>query len=233
MCGLQRKAENVTSMAKSFQGTVPSNELLNQVRTWSEKTLRKERAKLDQALGAFNGINKLAASEIQRHEEAKAKFSERRESALEDHEAVTQLMDDIEEKRRSKMDFTYSQISRYFSEIFRELVPEGEARMEFLESPPLSSYSSSSGRGDTPSCSRRRQGGPVADKFSYENGMKFNFFFPLSPPSLFPLTDGSLVRSLLHRRRRDGAPVRRALRRALRRSEGGGGARLHLRHPEV
>jgi len=149
-----------------FQGGVPE-ELLAQRQNWSAEALRQDLKKCDTKLKRMSAVNKLVVRQAEEMREALADFNRRRQIAEDDLEKLEELLDSVEEKRQSKVHFTYNQVNKYFGDIFSKLAPEGEASLTFVQSDPPSEFGSggdssgslSSERSATASASSRTSAG--------------------------------------------------------------------------
>lgn len=85
-------------------------------------------------------VNLKASDLHQRYEEELAKLRKEFKDCEKSIEALETLWQTLEESKSRKVNFTFKQVDKYFSEIFKILVPRGNAflRFEFDDSPSAS-----------------------------------------------------------------------------------------------
>lgn len=111
------------------------------------KKLRKCNAELKK----YSHVNKKALEQFVNFSERRERLGSRRDQLDRDYQAIIELMDVLEQRKHEAIQFMFKQVSKYFSEVFKELVPEGKALLIMKRSvdaePPAAS--SSAGEEDT------------------------------------------------------------------------------------
>ena len=75
-------------------------------------------------------MNKKALDQFISFSEEKAKLLERKEELDRGYDKIKELMSTLEYRKYEALQFTFKQVSKYFSEVFQRLVPNGHAYLK-------------------------------------------------------------------------------------------------------
>lgn len=78
----------------------------------------------------FSHVNKKALDQFISFSEEKAKLLERKEELDHGYDKIKELMSTLEYRKYEALQFTFKQVSKYFSEVFQRLVPNGHAYLK-------------------------------------------------------------------------------------------------------
>lgn len=95
-------------------------------------TLKQLFKKLDQCnheLKKYSHVNKKALDQFINFSDQKEKLMKRKEELDRGHKSITELMSVLEQRKYEAIQLTFKQVSRYFSEVFKKLVPQGHATL--------------------------------------------------------------------------------------------------------
>ena len=109
-------------------GSLP-NESFEKYHKMNSKQLYKELNKCNTELKKYNHVNKKALEQFVSFSEEKEKLLQRKEEVDRGSQAIQDLMDALDNRKYEAIQFTFKQVSKYFSEVFQKLVPTGKAQL--------------------------------------------------------------------------------------------------------
>ena len=80
----------------------------------------------------FSHVNKKALDQFISFSEEKTKLLERKEELDSGYDKIKELMSTLEYRKYEALQFTFKQVSKYFSEVFQRLVPNGHAYLKVV-----------------------------------------------------------------------------------------------------
>lgn len=128
----EAKLKKLSEEEKSKIGNFAENDVANDYRTRDTKSLLTEFKSVQKKLEKHQNVNRQAIDDYLRLESEKKKFTKLLDNSGQNHERISHLLEDIEVHRKNKIHFTFNQISKYFSEIFSDLVVDGRGKMKFI-----------------------------------------------------------------------------------------------------
>jgi len=78
----------------------------------------------------YSHVNKKALDQFISFSEEKTKLLERKDELDRGYEKIKELMSTLEYRKYEALQFTFKQVSKYFSEVFQRLVPAGHAYLK-------------------------------------------------------------------------------------------------------
>ncbi|XP_022671008.1 structural maintenance of chromosomes protein 3-like [Varroa destructor] len=109
-------------------GSLPSDAF----EKYQNLTLKQLFKKLDQAnneLKKYSHVNKKALDQFVSFSEQKEKLMKRKEELDRAGHSIRELMSVLEQRKYEAIQFTFKQVSKYFTEVFKKLVPQGHANL--------------------------------------------------------------------------------------------------------
>ena len=101
--------------------------------TWyknmSQKQLFKQLEKANLELKKYSHVNKKALDQFISFSEEKEKLMSRKDELDRGHKKIQDLMDVLEQRKFEAILFTFKQVSKYFMEVFKKLVPAGHGTL--------------------------------------------------------------------------------------------------------
>nr|CAD7454929.1 unnamed protein product [Timema tahoe] len=91
--------------------------------------LFKEMEKANSHLKKYSHVNKKALDQFMSFSDQKEKLVKRKEELDRGDEKIKELMLVLEQRKYEAIEFTFKQVSKYFSEVFHKLVPSGHAQL--------------------------------------------------------------------------------------------------------
>ncbi|KAJ8938154.1 hypothetical protein NQ318_011919 [Aromia moschata] len=91
--------------------------------------LFKELEKTNNQLKKFSHVNKKALDQFMSFSDQKEKLQKRKEELDRGDEKIKELISMLEQRKMEAIQFTFKQVSKYFSEVFKKLVPAGRAKL--------------------------------------------------------------------------------------------------------
>ncbi|RLU23029.1 hypothetical protein DMN91_005307 [Ooceraea biroi] len=125
---LQQKIGECTQKIAEL-GALPSNEAFSKFNTMSTKQLFKEMEKANNHLKKYSHVNKKALDQFMSFSDQKERLVKRKEELDRGDEKIKELMSVLEQRKCEAIQFTFKQVSKYFSEVFKKLVPSGHAQL--------------------------------------------------------------------------------------------------------
>ncbi|XP_012256886.1 structural maintenance of chromosomes protein 3 [Athalia rosae] len=110
-------------------GALPSHEAIGKLSRLSTKQLLKEMDKANNHLKKYSHVNKKALDQFMSFSDQKEKLVKRKEELDRGDEKIKELMLVLEQRKCEAIQFTFKQVSKYFSEVFKKLVPSGHAQL--------------------------------------------------------------------------------------------------------
>ncbi|CAH1398175.1 unnamed protein product [Nezara viridula] len=125
---LQTKIQEATSKIQEL-GSLPSPEMVNKYMSYSSKNLFKELEKANGHLKKYSHVNKKALDQFMSFSDQKEKLMKRKEELDRGDEKIKELMVVLEQRKCEAIQFMFKQVSMFFSQVFKELVPGGHAQL--------------------------------------------------------------------------------------------------------
>lgn len=112
----------------------------------SLKQLYKKLQQCNQELNKYSHVNKKALDQYMDFSERKEKLLERKKDLDSGHRSILELMTALEQRKYEAIQITFRQVSNFFSEVFKKLVPQGRAHLDMItSSDPANSTEGSQG----------------------------------------------------------------------------------------
>ncbi|XP_046992407.1 structural maintenance of chromosomes protein 3 [Schistocerca americana] len=125
---LQQKIAECTKKIQEL-GALPPPEMYLKYQNMSTKNLFKEMEKANSQLKKYSHVNKKALDQFMSFSDQKEKLMKRKEELDRGDEKIKELMSVLEQRKYEAIEFTFKQVSKYFSEVFQKLVPGGHAQL--------------------------------------------------------------------------------------------------------
>ncbi|XP_069679641.1 structural maintenance of chromosomes protein 3 isoform X2 [Periplaneta americana] len=125
---LQQKIAECTKKIQEL-GSLPSPDIYSKYQNMSTKNLFKEMEKANSHLKKYSHVNKKALDQFMSFSDQKEKLVKRKEELDRGDEKIKELMMVLEQRKYEAIEFTFKQVSKYFSEVFHKLVPSGHAQL--------------------------------------------------------------------------------------------------------
>ncbi|XP_043271531.1 structural maintenance of chromosomes protein 3 [Venturia canescens] len=125
---LQQKISECTQKITEL-GALPSPEAYAKFTMMSTKQLFREMEKANNHLKKYSHVNKKALDQFMSFSDQKEKLVRRKEELDRGDEKIKELMSVLEQRKYEAIQFTFKQVSKYFSEVFKKLVPSGHAQL--------------------------------------------------------------------------------------------------------
>ncbi|CAG0919332.1 unnamed protein product [Notodromas monacha] len=109
-------------------GSLPS-EAFTKYQNLTTKQLFKQLEKANTELKKYGHVNKKALDQFVSFSEQKETLLARKDELDRAHESIQQLMQTLEQRKYEAIQFTYKQVSKYFGEVFKQLVPAGSGQL--------------------------------------------------------------------------------------------------------
>jgi len=123
----QAKIEECTKKIREL-GSLPTD-AFSKYKNMSQKQLYKQLEKANQELKKYSHVNKKALDQFISFSEEKEKLMARKEELDRGHKKIQDLMDVLEQRKFEAILFTFKQVSKYFQEVFKKLVPVGHGTL--------------------------------------------------------------------------------------------------------
>ncbi|RWS27390.1 structural maintenance of chromosomes protein 3-like protein 2, partial [Leptotrombidium deliense] len=104
----------------------------------SLKQLYKKLQQCNQELQKYSHVNKKALDQYLDFSEKKEKLLERKADLDSGHKSIIELMAALEQRKYEAIQVTFRQVSMFFSEVFKKLVPQGRASLDMKTTADLS-----------------------------------------------------------------------------------------------
>ncbi|XP_065176862.1 structural maintenance of chromosomes protein 3-like [Sycon ciliatum] len=96
------------------------------------KKLFRKLQECNSDLKKYSHVNQKALDQYITFSEQKERLVKRGEEQTKSYDAIVELMDVLEQRKHEQLEFTFKQVSKYFSEIFKELVANGIGRLQMV-----------------------------------------------------------------------------------------------------
>ncbi|KAJ3646857.1 hypothetical protein Zmor_024423 [Zophobas morio] len=110
-------------------GALPAQDLYSHYVKMSSRSLFKELEKTNNQLKKFSHVNKKALDQFMSFSDQKEKLQKRKEELDRGGEKIKELIAMLEQRKLEAIQFTFKQVSKYFTEVFKKLVPTGKAKL--------------------------------------------------------------------------------------------------------
>lgn len=122
---LLKKKEECTKKIREL-GSLPS-EAFEKYQNLQGKQLFKKLESCTEELKKYSHVNKKALDQFVSFSEQKEKLIGRREELTRDYQSIIDLIYHLDHRKFEALQLTFKQVSKFFSEIFKVLVPSGHA----------------------------------------------------------------------------------------------------------
>merc|ERR1711981_1198154 len=109
-------------------GSLPTD-AFSKYKNMSQKQLFKQLEKANTELKKYSHVNKKALDQFISFSEEKEKLMARKDELDRGHKKIQDLMDVLEQRKYEAILFTFKQVSKYFQEVFKKLVPQGQGTL--------------------------------------------------------------------------------------------------------
>jgi len=123
----QNKIEECTKKIREL-GSLPTD-AFSKYKNMSQKQLFKQLEKANLELKKYSHVNKKALDQFISFSEEKEKLMSRKDELDRGHKKIQDLMDVLEQRKFEAILFTFKQVSKYFMEVFKKLVPAGHGTL--------------------------------------------------------------------------------------------------------
>ncbi|XP_045472286.1 structural maintenance of chromosomes protein 3 [Harmonia axyridis] len=110
-------------------GALPAEDLYSHYIQMSSKSLFKELEKTNNQLKKFSHVNKKALDQFMSFSDQQEKLHKRKEELDRGNEKIQELIAMLEMRKMEAIQFTFKQVSKFFTEVFKKLVPAGRAKL--------------------------------------------------------------------------------------------------------
>ncbi|XP_039283231.1 structural maintenance of chromosomes protein 3 [Nilaparvata lugens] len=125
---LRQKIEDSTTKINEL-GSMPAVDMVNKYMAYSSKNLFKELEKANSHLKKYSHVNKKALDQFMSFSDQKEKLMKRKEELDIGDQKINELMSVLEQRKFEAIQFTFKQVSMFFSEVFSKLVPSGHGQL--------------------------------------------------------------------------------------------------------
>jgi len=123
----QQRIQECTKKIRDL-GSLPT-EAFSKYKNMSQKQLFKQLEKANTELKKYSHVNKKALDQFISFSEQKEKLMNRKDELDRGHKGIQDLMDVLEQRKFEAILFTFKQVSKYFQEVFKKLVPNGQGTL--------------------------------------------------------------------------------------------------------
>merc|ERR1719244_1426672 len=124
---LHQKIDECTKKIRDL-GSLPSD-AFDKYQNLATKALFKKLETANNELRKYSHVNKKALDQFISFSEQKEKLVARKEELDRGNGKIKELMDVLEHRKYEAIQFTFKQVSKYFSEVFKKLAPQGHAQL--------------------------------------------------------------------------------------------------------
>lgn len=124
---LHQKIEDCSKKIRDL-GSLPS-EAFDKYQNLPTKQLFKKLENSNMELKKYSHVNKKALDQFISFSEQKEKLVMRKEELDRGYDKIKELMNVLEHRKYEAIQFTFKQVSKYFSEVFKKLAPQGHAQL--------------------------------------------------------------------------------------------------------
>lgn len=122
---LLRKKDDCMKKIREL-GSLPSD-AFEKYQNLNSKQLFKKLDQCNAELKKYSHVNKKALDQFVNFTEQKSKLISRKEELDRAHTSILELMNALDHRKYEAIQLTFKQVSKFFSEIFKKLVPDGHA----------------------------------------------------------------------------------------------------------
>merc|ERR1712223_2035885 len=123
----QQRIQECTKKIRDL-GSLPTD-AFSKYKNMSQKQLFKQLEKAQVELKKYSHVNKKALDQFISFSEQKEKLMNRKDELDRGHKKIQDLMDVLEQRKYEAILFTFKQVSKYFQEVFKKLVPTGQGTL--------------------------------------------------------------------------------------------------------
>ncbi|KAL1425431.1 hypothetical protein MTO96_003513 [Rhipicephalus appendiculatus] len=109
-------------------GSLPAD-AFEKYQNLSLKQLFKKLEQCNHELKKYSHVNKKALDQFINFSDQKEKLAKRKEELDRGHSSIQELMNALEMRKYEAIQLTFKQVSKFFSEVFKKLVPQGHATL--------------------------------------------------------------------------------------------------------
>ncbi|CAL1280118.1 unnamed protein product [Larinioides sclopetarius] len=124
---LLKKKDEFTRKIREL-GSLPSD-AFEKYQNLSYKQLYKKLEQCNHELKKYSHVNKKALDQFISFSEQKEKLVNRKAELDRGYNSIMELMNALEQRKYEAIQLTFKQVSKYFSEVFKKLVPQGHATL--------------------------------------------------------------------------------------------------------
>ncbi|KAL3222361.1 hypothetical protein MRX96_028458 [Rhipicephalus microplus] len=124
---LLKKKEECTRKIREL-GSLPAD-AFEKYQNLSLKQLFKKLEQCNHELKKYSHVNKKALDQFINFSDQKEKLAKRKEELDRGHSSIQELMNALEMRKYEAIQLTFKQVSKFFSEVFKKLVPQGHATL--------------------------------------------------------------------------------------------------------
>ncbi|KAF7988611.1 hypothetical protein HCN44_001184 [Aphidius gifuensis] len=130
-CQQNTLENNISECTKKITdlGALPSSGVYENLINLSTKQLLKEIDNINNQLKDYKHVNKKALDQYLSFTDQRQMFMKRKEELDRADIKIKELMNVLEMRKFEAMQFTFKQVSKYFSDVFKKLVPIGHAEL--------------------------------------------------------------------------------------------------------
>lgn len=125
---LSKKIEECMRKIREL-GTLPADAEMK-YNNLSLKQLYKKLENCNKELQKYSHVNKKALDQYLDFSEKKEKLLQRKGDLDASHRSIIDLMNALEQRKYEAIQFTFRQVSKFFTEVFKKLVPNGRASLD-------------------------------------------------------------------------------------------------------
>eukprot|EP00096_Caligus_rogercresseyi_P011256 TRINITY_DN4374_c0_g1_i1.p1 TRINITY_DN4374_c0_g1~~TRINITY_DN4374_c0_g1_i1.p1 ORF type:complete len:1212 (-),score=525.73 TRINITY_DN4374_c0_g1_i1:216-3815(-) len=120
----------ITECTKKIRelGSLPTD-AFDKYKNVSQKQLFRQLERAQTELKKYSHVNKKALDQFISFSEQKEKLMKRKEELDRGNKKIQELMDVLEHRKYEAILFTFKQVSKYFQEVFKKLVPSGQGTL--------------------------------------------------------------------------------------------------------
>merc|ERR1712029_808615 len=123
----QQRIQESTKKIRDL-GSLPTD-AFSKYKNMAQKQLFKQLEKSNLELKKYSHVNKKALDQFISFSEDKEKLMARKDELDRGHKKIQDLMDVLEQRKFEAILFTFKQVSKYFQEVFKKLVPVGHGTL--------------------------------------------------------------------------------------------------------
>ncbi|XP_068992609.1 structural maintenance of chromosomes protein 3-like [Neodiprion pinetum] len=125
---IHRNIDEITRKIMEL-GPLPNSASIAKYGKLSTKQILNEIEKIHNQLKEYSDVNQKALDQYSTMTDEEKKLRERKLELDRGYEKIKELMTVLEQHKYNAIEFTYKQVSKYFSEVFQKLVPSGRGEL--------------------------------------------------------------------------------------------------------